>query len=36
MMLIWLIGLTHIIGMSIVKLSVNIVKGTVIRGICFN
>lgn len=32
-MLLWLIGLTHAIGMSVIKLSVDIVKGTVIRGI---
>ena len=35
-MFIWLIGLTHIIGMSIVKLSIDITKSVVIRGICFN
>lgn len=33
-MLIWLIGLTHVIGMSVIKFSVNIVKGAVIQGIC--
>lgn len=32
-MFIWLIGLTHIIGMSIVKLSLDITKGAVIRAI---
>lgn len=32
-MLIWLIGVTHIVGLYVVKFSLDITKGAVIRAI---